>query len=101
MISTLHGNLDVCVTPEDTTPRPHPSGHHRATLCRIRGTVLGQVVNMHLVFDLTTGEMMLFSPSGFNGAFRVGDMVVAQITMELNKAMQERTAQGGAHAQAH
>lgn len=109
MISTLHGTLDLTAIAEDVVLQPGDHHHRRATLCRIRGTALGQPVNMQLVFDLDTGEMMLFSPDGFNGAFRVGDMVVAQTAMQVQKAMAERAAQhaaqdnaqGGAHAPAH
>lgn len=105
MISTLHGNLDLTATAEDVVLQPGDFQHRRATLCRIRGTALGQPVNMQLVFDLDTGEMLLFSPDGFNGAFRVGDMVVAQTALHVQKAMADRLAQqidqGGAYAPAH
>lgn len=105
MISTLHGTLDLTAIAEDLVLQPGDHHHRRATLCRIRGKALGQPVNMQLVFDLDTGEMMLFSPDGFNGSFRIGDMVMAQIAMQVQKAMAQRAAQdnaqGGAHAPAH
>lgn len=100
MISTLHGDLDVIATAVDLVV-PADSPRRRGTLCRIRGTVLGQPVNMELVADLETGELMLFSPDGFNGSFRLGDLLVAQVTLQLQKAMAERAELGGAHAQAH
>lgn len=100
MISTLHGDLDVIATAMDLVI-PADSQRRRASMCRIRGTVLGQPVNMELVCDLDTGELMLFSPDGFNGSFRLGDMLVAEVTLQLQKAMAERADLEGGHAQAH
>lgn len=100
MISTLHGTLDVTATAVDLVIHAD-STRRRATLCRIRGRVLGMPQNLELVLDLDTGELMLFSPEGFTGSFRLGDLLVAQATYQLQKAMAERADLGGTHAQAH
>lgn len=99
MISTLHGNLDVLVTPADGL---QVNMRDRAEICTLRGQVLGHQVNARLMLDLNTGEFLLLNPDNFIGAFRLGDLVVSQVMAAVHRAQMERHDQEGGHvAQTH
>lgn len=80
MKSTLHGDLDVVIHP--ALPSPLQVGR-RIEICRVRGRALGQPVNTLVSLDLETGEVLLWTPGGSPGAFRLGDLIAAQVTQQI------------------
>lgn len=94
MKSTLYGDLDAIVYPTEEIP---VTVGGRAELCTVRGTVMGQRVNITITLDVNTGEALLFSPDGYCGAFRLGDLITAHVANQLARAQQE----GRYAAQAH
>lgn len=89
MISTLHGHLDLDVTPAEGL---QVNMRDRAEICTIRGQALGHTVNARLMLDLNTGEFLLLNPDNFMGAFRLGDLVVSQVMAAVHRAQMERRA---------
>lgn len=98
MISTLHGDLDVLVTPAEGL---QVNMRDRAEICTLRGQVMGHQVNARLMLDLNTGEFLLLNPDNFIGAFRLGDLVVSQVMAAVHRAQMERRDQEGGYAQTH
>lgn len=96
MISTIHGRLPLVIYPEVELD-VSPGG--RAEICRVRGDALGQRINIQVTLNVNTGELLLMSPDGLVGAFRMGDLVAAHISQRLVLAEQERLqAKEGQHA---
>jgi len=87
MISTLHGKLPLLVYPAEQL-EVSPAG--RVTICRIRGEALGQYLNIQVTLDLNSGELVLLSPDGMAGAFRLGDLVAAHVQQSAALALRER-----------
>lgn len=87
MISTLHGRLPLVIYPEVDLD-VSPGG--RARICNVRGEALGQRLNVQVTLDVNTGELLLFTPDRFVGAFRLGDLVVAQLQQRQVFAAAER-----------
>ncbi|MGA0569621.1 hypothetical protein ACO2Q9_02750 [Variovorax sp. VNK109] len=99
MITTLHGKQDLLVYP---TAHVEVSPSGRVQLCTIRGEALGRKLNVAVHLDVNTGEVLLFSPKAFVGTFRLGDLVMAQLTRELFEERRELQEMGGGNAaQAH
>ncbi len=97
MISSLHGHLPLCIEPDEALP---VSMRGRLQICRVRGTALGQRLNFQVSLDVETGEFLLMSPDSFVGSFRLGDLVVAQVTQTVARAQRERSLEAP-HAKAH
>lgn len=87
MISTLHGNLPLTVYPAADLL---VNMRGRAEICTVRGSALGHRVNVSVSLDANTGEFLLFSPDGFTGSFRLGDLIAAQLAQQLARAAHER-----------
>lgn len=100
MRTTLHGDLPVVI--EMTKEIPVSIGG-RAELCRMRGVALGNHVNVTVTLDVSTGEVLLFSPDGFVGSFRMGDLVAAQVAGQVARAQKQRehAKEDGHVARAH
>lgn len=97
MISTLHGELPLIIYPAEDMA---VSMRGRAEICKVRGEVFGQRLNVQITLDVNTGELLVMSPDNFVGSFRIGDLVAAHIQNQVARAARER--QEGKHAaQAH
>lgn len=83
MKTTLHGKLPLQIYPAQDA-RVTEGG--RVEVCCVRGIALGRHVNIQATLDLNTGEVLLFSPDGFVGAFRMGDLVVAHVAGQTARA---------------
>ena len=100
MISTLYGRLPGLTIYPEVDMQVTPGG--RTDVCKVRGEALGQRINVQVTLDLNTGELLLMSPDGFVGSFRMGDLVTAHVQQQLARATRERqAAEGGAHAAPH
>lgn len=97
MISTLHGQLALAITPNPALAEVSPCRVH---ICKVRGAALGQHLNFDISLDVNTGEVLLMEPGTFIGAFRIGDLIAAQVANMLSRTQVERIS-GGANAQAH
>jgi hypothetical protein len=86
MKSTLYGELDVLIYPVREIPVTQGG---RAELCTVRGMVMGQRINTTITLDVNTGEVLLFSPDCFAGAFRLGDLITAHVANQMARAQQE------------
>ena len=99
MISTLYGRLPLLIYPE---PGQFVTPGGRTEICKVRGEALGQRINVQVTLDVNTGELLLMSPDGFVGSFRMGDLVAAHMQQLLAIAMRERLAnKEGSHASPH
>jgi hypothetical protein len=87
VISTLHGKLPLNIIPDEDAA---VSMRNRIHVCKVRGKALGQHLNFEITLDANTGEMLLMSPDGFVGAFRIGDLIVAQVSQMLARAQREK-----------
>lgn len=86
MRSSLYGDLDVIVYPVKEIP---VTVGGRAELCTVRGRVMGHRINTTITLDVNSGEVLLFSPDGFVGAFRLGDLITAHVANQIARAQQE------------
>lgn len=99
MISTIYGHLPLVVYPQQELPVTQGG---RAQVCKVRGGALGHQVNVEVTLDVNTGELLLMSPDGFVGGFRLGDLVTAHLHHQMARAAAERTQQQeGTHAPTH
>lgn len=96
MISTIHGHLPLVLHPTEELP---VSMGGRAEICKVRGQALGHHLNVAITLDVNTGELLLMSPDGFVGSFRIGDLIAAHLQHRLATLARER--QEGQHAQTH
>jgi hypothetical protein len=80
MKTTLHGKLPLTIYPP-LGARVTEGG--RVELCCVRGDALGRHINIQVTLDLNTGEVLLFSPDGFVGTWRMGDLVAAHIAGQM------------------
>lgn len=78
MISTLHGVLPLTVQPAEGV---NVNMRGLAEVCKVLGVALGQHVNVRVMLDATSGELLFFSPDAQVGTFRLGDLIAAQLTM--------------------
>lgn len=98
MISTLYGRLPLAIYPELELP---VTVGGRAEICKVRGEALGHRINVQVTLDVNTGELLLMTPDGFVGSFRMGDLIAAHLQRQQMLAMEERRAQEAADARAH
>lgn len=91
----MHGDLPVVIEMAKEIP---VSMGGRAELCRISGRALGHLVNVTVTLDVSTGEVLLFSPDSFVGSFRMGDLVAAQVASQVARAQKQREYEEGGHA---
>jgi hypothetical protein len=94
MKSSLHGDLDVLIYPVREIP---VTVGGRADLCTVRGVVMGHQINTTITLDVNTGEVLLFSPDLFVGAFRLGDLITAHVMGQMARAQQEERHAAQAH----
>ena len=79
MISTLHGVLPLTVHPAEGVT---VNMRGRAEICKVRGIALGQNVNVSIMLDTESGELLFFSPDMQAGTFRLGDLIAAQFPQQ-------------------
>jgi len=95
VISTFHGQLPLVVT---VTEHPQISAGGRVDLCKVQGAALGQYINAQVTLDVNTGELLLMSPDGFVGSFRLGDLIVSHVQHMSAIALQRHQEAGNAQA---
>jgi len=104
MKTTLHGNLHQLQIYPPKGLLVTEGG--RVEVCRVRGVAIDQFINVEVSLDVNTGEVLLFSPDGFVGAYRMGDLVAAHVAgrrtareqrQRLNSAMEEDSDVAQAH----
>lgn len=102
MKTTLHGNLPLSTYP---TPGAKVTEGGLVELCCVRGVAFGRHINIQATLNLNTGEVLLFSPDGFVGTWRMGDLVAAHVAGQTAREhlLRDHSAmQEDAHvAQAH
>lgn len=76
MKSTLHGTLQVQIELADGLV---VSMRGLADICTVRGTALGQPVNLRIALDTEAGELLLFSPDMQPSRLFLGDLIAGQI----------------------
>lgn len=84
MISTLHGNLPLTIQPNAELAVSLNSA--QAYICTVRGIALNRHVNVRVTLNVDTGELLLFSPEAMVGAFRLGDLIAAQLAHQAARA---------------